>query len=208
MSFPKGKPLPANSGRKGTPNPGAERARRLISEDDDKQIVERVIAGAKTCVGRARATATPFSGRRDGRRASEGNGVARPLLTASQQVRPALLKGPRTPRRRAGRRGAGRSRKPIKRPDGRAPTTARRRRRSASPDAATQGRPGPGRHDRGAGRARRERTLPAMAQPLGRDPSRPFAALAAHEDPSLSHPGHGVRRARQRDAARPAFHFA
>ena len=27
-----------------------------------------------------------------------------------------------------------------------------------------------------------------MAQPLGRDPSRPFAALAAHEDPSLSHP--------------------
>ena len=85
-----------------------------------------------------------------------------------------------------------------------APTTARRGRRSASPDAATQGRPGPRRHDRGAGRARRERTLPAMAQSLGRDPSRPFAALAAHEDPSLSHPGHGVRRARQRDAARPA----
>ena len=43
-----------------------------------------------------------------------------------------------------------------------------------------------------------------MAQPLGRDPSRLFAALAAHEDPGLSHPGHGVRRARQRDAARPA----
>jgi hypothetical protein len=43
-----------------------------------------------------------------------------------------------------------------------------------------------------------------MAQPLGRDPSRPFAALAAHEDPSLSHPGHTVRRARQRDAARPS----
>src|SRR5271168_690333 len=43
-----------------------------------------------------------------------------------------------------------------------------------------------------------------MAQPPGRDPSRPFAALAAHEDPSLSHPGHGVRRPRQRDAARPA----
>ena len=39
---------------------------------------------------------------------------------------------------------------------------------------------------------------------LGRDPSRPFAALAAHEDPSLSHPGYGVRRVRQRDAARPA----
>ena len=28
-----------------------------------------------------------------------------------------------------------------------------------------------------------------MAQPPGRDPSRPFAAVAAHEDPSLSHPG-------------------
>ena len=37
------------------------------------------------------------------------------------------------------------------------------------PDAATQGRVGPRRHDRGAGRARRERTLPAMAQPLGRN---------------------------------------
>src|SRR5580692_4600097 len=32
----------------------------------------------------------------------------------------------------------------------------------------------------------------------------PFAALAAHEDPGLSHPGHTVRRARQRDAAHPA----
>ena len=92
------------------------------------------------------------------------------------------------------RSGAGRSRKPIKRPDGWAPTTARRGRRSASPAAATQGCPGPRRHDRGAGRARRERTLPAMAQSLGREPSRPFAALAAHEDPSLSLPGHGVRR--------------
>jgi hypothetical protein len=121
--------------------------------------------------------------------------------TAPQQVRPASLKGRRTPRRRAGRSRAGRSRKPIKRPDGGAPTTALGR-RSASPAAATQGRPGPRRHDRGAGRARRERTLPAMAQPLGRDPSRPFAALAAHEDARLSHPGHGVRRARQRDAAR------
>jgi Protein of unknown function (DUF2924) len=40
--------------------------------------------------------------------------------------------------------------------------------------------------------------------PSVRDPSRPFAALAAHEDPGLSHPGHGARRARQRDAARPA----
>ena len=43
-----------------------------------------------------------------------------------------------------------------------------------------------------------------MAQSLGRDPSHPSAALAAHEDPSLSHPGCDVRRARQRDAARPA----
>src|SRR5580698_10039827 len=98
--------------------------------------------------------------------------------TASRQVRPASLKGRRTARRRAGRSRAGRSRKPIKRPDGWAPTTARRKRRSASPDAATRGGPGPRQHDRGAGRARRQRTLPAMAQPLGRDPSRPFAALA------------------------------
>jgi hypothetical protein len=126
--------------------------------------------------------------------------------TASRQVRPASFKGRRTPSRRAGRSRAGRSRKPNKWPDGWVPTTARRGRRPGSPDAATQGRPGPGRPDRGAGRARRERTLPAMAQPLGRDPSRPFAALAAHEDPSLSHPGHGVRRARQRDAARALSH--
>ena len=115
-----------------------------------------------------------------------------------------MLKGRRTPRRSAGRSSAGRSRKPIRQPDGWATTTAQRGRRFASPDAATQGRPGPGRHDRGAGRTRREQTLPAMARPLGRDSSRPFGALAAHEDPSLSHPGHGVRRARQRDAARPA----
>src|SRR5271168_1186152 len=94
---------------------------------------------------------------------------------ASRQVRPASLKGRRTPRRRAGRSRTGRSRKPIKRPDGGAPTAARRGRRSASPNGATQGRPGPGRHDRGAGRARRQRTLPAMAQSLGRDASRPFA---------------------------------
>jgi Protein of unknown function (DUF2924) len=46
--------------------------------------------------------------------------------TASQQVRPASLKGRRTPKRRAGRSRAGRSRKPLKRPDGSASTTARR----------------------------------------------------------------------------------
>src|SRR3984957_8557534 len=125
-------------------------------------------------------------------------------FTASGQVRPASLKGRRTARRRAGRSRAGRSRKPIKRPDGWAPTTARRKRRSASPEAATRGRPGPRRHDRGAGRTRRERALSAMAQPLGRDPSRPFAVLAAHENPGLSHPGRDARRTRQRDAARPA----
>src|SRR3984885_6760552 len=38
--------------------------------------------------------------------------------TASRQVRPASLKGRRMPRRRAGRSGAGRSRKPIERPNG------------------------------------------------------------------------------------------
>jgi Protein of unknown function (DUF3489) len=124
--------------------------------------------------------------------------------TASRPVRRALLKGRRTPRRRAGRSRAGRIRKPIKRPNGWAPTTARRGRRSVSPDATIRGRPSPRRHDRGAGRARRERTLPAMAQSLGRDPSRPFATLAARENPGPSHPDHRVRRARQRDAARPA----
>jgi hypothetical protein len=38
--------------------------------------------------------------------------------TVSRQVKPASLKGRRTPRRRAGRSRAGRSRKPIKRSDG------------------------------------------------------------------------------------------
>lgn len=48
MPFAKGKPRPPNAGRRrGTPNRGTERARRLISDDDDKQIVERVITGAK-----------------------------------------------------------------------------------------------------------------------------------------------------------------
>ena len=50
-----------------------------------------------------------------------------------------IVEAPGTPRRRAGRSRAGRSRKPITRPDGWAPTTARRGRRSASP-AAPRGR--------------------------------------------------------------------
>ena len=41
-------------------------------------------------------------------------------------------------------------------------------------------------------------------QPLRRDPSRPFAALAALEDLGLSGPSRRARRARQRDAAHPA----
>ena len=41
-----------------------------------------------------------------------------------------------------------------------------------------------------------------MAQPLGRDPSRPFAALAAAQGLGLSGPGRRARRSRQSDAAR------
>ena len=63
--------------------------------------------------------------------------------TASREVRPASMKGRRTPRRRAGRSRAGRSRKPIERPDGWAPTAARHWRRPASPAGSTRGRPGP-----------------------------------------------------------------
>jgi hypothetical protein len=48
MPFAKGKPRPPNAGRRrGTPNRGTERARRLIFEEDDKQIIDRVIMGAK-----------------------------------------------------------------------------------------------------------------------------------------------------------------
>ena len=48
MQFAEGKPRPANAGRrKGTPNCGTERARRLISEADDKEIVARVVIAAK-----------------------------------------------------------------------------------------------------------------------------------------------------------------
>jgi hypothetical protein len=49
MQFAKGKPRPPNSGRrKGSPNKGTERARRLISEADDKAIVDKVVEAAKT----------------------------------------------------------------------------------------------------------------------------------------------------------------
>jgi hypothetical protein len=48
MPFAKGKPRPANSGRRpGSPNKGTERARRLISEADDKAIVDQVVRDAK-----------------------------------------------------------------------------------------------------------------------------------------------------------------
>jgi hypothetical protein len=48
MPFAKGKPRPAGAGRrKGTPNHGTERARRLISEEADKEIVDKVIEAAK-----------------------------------------------------------------------------------------------------------------------------------------------------------------
>jgi hypothetical protein len=47
MKCAKGKPRPANSGRrKGSPN-RTERARRLISEADDKAIVRQVVKDAK-----------------------------------------------------------------------------------------------------------------------------------------------------------------
>jgi len=46
--FAKGKPRPPNAGRrKGSPNKGTERARRLISEADDKAIVDQVVRDAK-----------------------------------------------------------------------------------------------------------------------------------------------------------------
>ena len=48
MQFAKGKPRAANAGRrKGTPNRSTERARRLISEADDKTIVDKVVKDAK-----------------------------------------------------------------------------------------------------------------------------------------------------------------
>ena len=49
MTFAKGKSKPANSGRrKGTPNKGSERARRLVSEAADAAIVKKVIADARS----------------------------------------------------------------------------------------------------------------------------------------------------------------
>jgi hypothetical protein len=48
MPFARGKPSPAGAGRrKGTPNRGTERARRLISEADLEAIVKQVVEGAK-----------------------------------------------------------------------------------------------------------------------------------------------------------------
>jgi hypothetical protein len=48
MTFVRGQPKPPSGGRrKGTPNKGTERARRLIAEGDDREIVAKVIAGAK-----------------------------------------------------------------------------------------------------------------------------------------------------------------
>jgi hypothetical protein len=48
MTFVRGGQKPANSGRrKGTPNRGTERERRLIAEGDDQQIVSKVVAEAK-----------------------------------------------------------------------------------------------------------------------------------------------------------------
>jgi hypothetical protein len=48
MPFVKGKPRHPNAGRrKGTPNKGTVRARRLIAEGDDRKIVDGIIAAAK-----------------------------------------------------------------------------------------------------------------------------------------------------------------
>lgn len=55
MSFTRGKPKPANSGRRaGTPNKGSERARRLISEGDDRAIIDAIIRDAKNNDAEAR----------------------------------------------------------------------------------------------------------------------------------------------------------
>jgi hypothetical protein len=46
--FAKGGPKPANSGRrKGTPNQGTTRARRLIADGADKKIVDKVVNDAQ-----------------------------------------------------------------------------------------------------------------------------------------------------------------
>jgi hypothetical protein len=53
--FAPGQAKPANSGRrKGTPNQGTERQRRLVSESDDKLIVDRVVNDAKAGDAEAR----------------------------------------------------------------------------------------------------------------------------------------------------------
>jgi hypothetical protein len=47
MTFVKGQPKPANGGRrKGTPNKGSVRARRLVAEGNDKAIVDEIVEGA------------------------------------------------------------------------------------------------------------------------------------------------------------------
>jgi hypothetical protein len=55
MTFLRGKPRPANSGRrKGTPNRGTVRERRLLAEGDDKTIVDGIIRDAKNADPEAR----------------------------------------------------------------------------------------------------------------------------------------------------------
>jgi hypothetical protein len=57
--FPKGKPRHPKAGRRrGTPNKGTERARKLIIESDDKIIADKVIEAAKN--GDTQATQTYY----------------------------------------------------------------------------------------------------------------------------------------------------
>ena len=59
MPFTKGKPRPLNAGRRrGTPNKGTVRARRLVSEVEDSKIVRRVVTAA--IAGDPEATAVYF----------------------------------------------------------------------------------------------------------------------------------------------------
>jgi hypothetical protein len=98
----------------------------------------------------------------------------------------------RSRRRCAARRNPKRD----ERRDGDAATLGRRGRGIASVDAATgQRRVGRGR-DRGPRRSRCEGASAAVAQPFGRNPSRPFAAVAAPESLGLSVPGRRTRRSR------------
>jgi hypothetical protein len=48
MTFVKGAPRPPNGGRrKGTPNKGTVRAKRLIAEGADKAIIDKIVADAR-----------------------------------------------------------------------------------------------------------------------------------------------------------------